>query len=162
MYICCIGVSFMELFLYNIISRLMPTREEYHKIKWNKTFGKDDCPFCDIPANEGHIIWKGKYWYIIHNIYPYSGEENHLMLVPFRHVVFSHQLSSDETQELSQGYNKIKEFYGEELYFSFTRETMANRSIEHLHIHFVPGKLQGKYIRNMLMHQGFPVVQHLD
>lgn len=120
----------------------MNTREEYHKIKPNKHFGKDNCPFCDIEANTGHIIWKGEYWYIIHNIYPYSGQKNHLMLVPFRHIVFSHELESEETTELAEGYKKIKEFYGDELYFSFTRETMANRSVEHLHIHFVPGRLQ--------------------
>lgn len=39
---------------------------------------------------------------------------------------------------------------------------MENRSIEHFHQHFIPGKLQGKYLRNMLMNQGFPVVQYLE
>ncbi|MEI6710855.1 MAG: hypothetical protein WCK88_00910 [bacterium] len=34
---------------------------------------------------------------------------------------------------------------------------MANRSIEHLHIHFLPGKLQGMYLRKMLENQGFPI-----
>jgi diadenosine tetraphosphate (Ap4A) HIT family hydrolase len=39
---------------------------------------------------------------------------------------------------------------------------MANRSVEHFHIHFVPWKLQGKYLRKMLQNQGFPIVENLD
>jgi diadenosine tetraphosphate (Ap4A) HIT family hydrolase len=34
---------------------------------------------------------------------------------------------------------------------------MGNRSVEHYHIHFIPGRLQGKFIRCMLQGQGFPI-----
>ncbi len=138
------------------------TREEYHILKWDITYGKDDCPFCDVDANKESIIWKGKHWFIIHNTFPYTGQKNHLMAVPFIHKKFSHELENFETEELTEVYKQIQKFYAQQIYFSFTRESLANRSVEHLHIHFVPGKLQGKYIRNMLMKQGFPVVQNLD
>jgi hypothetical protein len=38
---------------------------------------------------------------------------------------------------------------------------MGNRSVEHYHMHFIAGKLQGKYLRNMLMNQGFPIEEDL-
>ena len=72
------------------------------------------------------------------------------MVIPFEHKKFSHEFSSEEMGELSDVYRFMKDYYGERDYFSATRETMANRSIEHYHMHFIPGKLQGKFLRKML------------
>ena len=138
------------------------TREDYHQEIGNKIFGENDCPFCDLEGNKERVLWKWKKWFIIQNKYPYSGEENHLMLVPYKHIIFSHELSSDETKELSDAYKWIKDFYDDQIYFSCTRESMTNRSVEHLHMHFLPGRLQGKYLRYMLMKQGFPVEEDLE
>lgn len=140
-------------------------REEYDKITslnketWeNKhVFREDDCPFCIIEAHQDYILWEWKYWKIIYNKYPYSWDEKHLMAVPRAHKAFSSDLSAEELLELHEVYGEIRRLYGSENYFSCTRETMANRSIEHLHIHFLPGKLQGKYLRKMLENQGFPI-----
>lgn len=132
-------------------------REEYHKLLGHGILGKDECPFCDLEWNKNRIIWRGKYWYLIHNKYPYSGNEKHIMAVPYRHIQFSTDLSAQEHLEMGDVYEAVKRFYGEENYFSATRETMANRSIEHLHMHFIPGKLQWKYLRCMLENQGFPI-----
>jgi diadenosine tetraphosphate (Ap4A) HIT family hydrolase len=95
-----------------------------------------------MDSNAGHTVWKGKYWYIIHNTYPYSGDSDHLMAIPCGHKTYSHELSSDEVLELADIYAFMRDYYGERQYFSCTRESMANRSIEHLHMHFLPGKLQ--------------------
>jgi diadenosine tetraphosphate (Ap4A) HIT family hydrolase len=59
-------------------------------------------------------------------------------------------------------YKFVKEYFWDEKYFSCTRESIANRSVEHIHMHFIPGKLQWKYIRKMLENQWFPIVQELD
>ena len=83
------------------------------------------------------------------------------MAVPYRHNRFSHELDLDEISEMKSIHLFMKGFYGTHDYFSCTRETMANRSIEHLHIHFIPGKLQGKFIRKMLELQGFPIIEDL-
>lgn len=133
------------------------TRDEYHAKIGYKILGKDECPFCDLQENKARIIWQWKYWYIIHNKYPYSWNEKHLMAVPYRHIKFSRELSQEEFWEMWEIHNKVKEFYGDEDYFSSTRESMGNRSIEHLHMHFIPGKLQGKYLRCMLENQWFPI-----
>lgn len=78
------------------------------------------------------------------------------MAIPIRHVPFSHELTSEETAELPSVYAFAKEFYGENAYFSCTRESMHNRSVEHLHIHFIPGQLQKEWLIKMLETQGFP------
>lgn len=64
------------------------------------------------------------------------------MLVPYEHKKFSYELTTEETSEMADAYKFIKDFYGNGKYFSATRETMDNRSIEHFHIHFLPGRLQ--------------------
>lgn len=138
------------------------TREEYHKWKGKELFWKDDCPFCDIEWQKWHIIWKGGFWYILHNLFPYSWTEKHIMAIPYEHKKWSIELTSEELLELKVIYEFAKDWFWEENYFSCTRETMANRSVEHFHIHFVPWKLQGKYLRKMLQNQGFPIVENLD
>ena len=137
------------------------TREEYYKILWwKKIFWKEDCPLCD--NKEWTIIYRLKNWYIVHSIYTYSWDEKHLLAVPYRHIKYFTELNEEELLELREVHKKIKEFFKQEDYFSFTRETMAHRSIEHLHIHFLIWELHGKYLRKMLENQGFPIKQDLD
>jgi diadenosine tetraphosphate (Ap4A) HIT family hydrolase len=64
------------------------------------------------------------------------------MLVPYKHLMYSYELDKSQTEELAEAYTWIKDFYGEQIYFSCTRESMANRSVEHFHTHFLPGRLQ--------------------
>jgi len=138
------------------------TREDYHNKIWYWVLGEDECPLCDRETNKNRIIWEWKYWYVIHNKYPYSGNEKHLMAVPYRHVKFSRELSSQEFSEILEIQKFMKEFFWEDEYFSTTRESMGNRSIEHVHMHFVPGKLQGSYLRCMLENQGFPIKAEVE
>lgn len=49
----------------------------------------------------------------------------------------------------------MKKFFLDKLYFSFIRENFHEniadgRSVEHWHMHFLPGKLEGKFLRKML------------
>ncbi len=137
------------------------TRAEYHSIIWKDLFGKEDCPLCDQMSNDGHTLWKGKYWYILHNIFPYSGDDRHIMAAPYAHKKYSHELSESEILELSDIFAFVKHFYQDGHYFSCTRETLGNRSIEHFHMHFLPWILEGKFLRKMLELQWFPIVQDL-
>ena len=142
------------------------TREEYEKIilNWDekKIFYEDECPFCNSLEQDWHTIWKWKYRYILHNLFPYSWNEKHLMAVPYQHRAFSWELTGDEFLEIKDIQAFMKDYYKEENYFSCTRETMWNRSIEHYHMHFVPWRLQWKYLRKMLENQGFPIKEDLD
>lgn len=135
----------------------MLTRKEYHAKKWKKIYWLDDCPFCGY----SDIIWKWKYWFIIKNFSPYSWDEKHLMAIPFAHKKYSVELLEEEFAWLKEVQEFVKNFYWEENFFSCTRETMWNRSVEHFHIHFVPWRLQGKYLRKMLENQGFPIKEEI-
>ncbi|MBW7954665.1 HIT domain-containing protein [Candidatus Gracilibacteria bacterium] len=138
------------------------SREEYHK-KMNgvEILDKDNCPFCKVKDQEGHIIWKGKYFYLLYNLSSYSGDHRHIMAVPYDHIVLSKDLTSNHLTELAEVYKEVEKFFAGESYFSFTRETLLNRSVEHLHMHFLGGKLEGKFLRKMLELQGYPINQKL-
>jgi len=135
------------------------TRKEYHSKKWKKIYGLEDCPFCD--NSKVKKIWEWKYWYIVRNFAPYSGDEKHLMVIPHKHKKYSIELSKEEFWELVEIHKFMKDFYQDENYFSVIRETMWNRSVEHLHIHFIPWRLQWKYLRKMLENQWFPIKEDL-
>jgi diadenosine tetraphosphate (Ap4A) HIT family hydrolase len=84
------------------------------------------------------------------------------MATPYEHKAFFHDLTSDEISELKDIHAFMKQYFGNKEYFSSTRETLANRSVEHYHMHFIPGQLQGAYLRKMLENQGFPIQEELD
>lgn len=137
------------------------SREEYHKILWKEMYGKDDCPFCKIEEQIATTYRKWKYWCILYNLSSYSWDHRHLMAVPYEHIKFSTELKYYHFKELSKIYKIIKDFFKDEDYFSFTRETIWWRSVEHLHIHFLVWKLQWKFLRKMLEMQGYPIKQDL-
>lgn len=138
------------------------TRDEYHLNKSKEIYTEEDCPFCtNINENEWNIIWKWEYWFLIHNAYPYSWNEKHLMAVPYTHKKVYLELTDEEILDFKNVQIFIKDFFWEENYFSCLRETMANRSVEHMHYHFIPGKLKWKYLRKMLMDQWFPIIEEL-
>jgi len=139
------------------------TRDEYYEVKWKIwIYGQDNCPFCDLEWQKDHVIWRWKYWYIIHNMFPYSWNEKHIMAVPYEHKKVWIELIDEEILELKYIYKFMEEWFWDENYFSCTRESMWNRSVEHYHMHFIPWRLQWKYLRKMLENQWYPVHQELD
>ena len=128
-------------------------REDYKK-KVKTLVWKKDCPFCNLEWQWNCVIWKGKYWYIQHNMYPYLWLKDHIMAIPYSHKVFAYELSSDEFAEMNEVQKFIKEFYWNKEYFSFMRETLWKRSIEHLHYQYLPWVLRTSGIENILKEQG--------
>lgn len=142
------------------------SREEYGQITSKWMIGRENCPFCPPNLNPEYTLWEWKFWRIVHNKYPYTGTHEHLMAVPIVHHKFASEFSIDEWAEMSKIHSFMEKFFGEKLYFSFTRENFHEniadgRSVEHWHMHFLPWRLQGKFLLKMLELQGFPVVQDL-
>lgn len=138
------------------------SREEYHKkMNWVEILDKDNCPFCKVKDQEWHIIWKWKYFYLLYNLSSYSWDHRHIMAVPYDHIVLSKDLTSNHLTELAEVYKEVEKFFAWESYFSFTRETLLNRSVEHLHMHFLWWKLEWKFLRKMLELQWYPINQKL-
>jgi len=77
----------------------MPERLAYIKGE-----GKGDgCAFCAIAAmddEEGLVVARGKYVYVVLNLYPYNS--GHVMVVPYRHVASYLDLDTGETAELAE------------------------------------------------------------
>lgn len=133
----------------------MSTDRQSYENSVKQIFTKDNCPFCDLDSQEDHIIWRGKYWYIQHNKYPYLWSKYHIMAIPYSHTTYSRDLSPEEYSEMPQVQKFIKDFYSDMDYFSFLRESLWNRSVEHMHYHFLPWVVKTDFVEWLLKNQGF-------
>ena len=109
-------------------------REEYEKLK--PYFSLENCPFC-TKLDKGKIIFESKYWFVIHNDYPYYDDKNWLMAIPKRHVEFTCNLIKEEFWDFVNIENFMNSFYKDKEYFSFIRQSKSNKSVEHLHYHYL-------------------------
>lgn len=127
-------------------------RKDYKK---EKDLSRDNCPFCDLESQWDCVIWKWKYWFVQHNKYPYLWLKDHLMAIPYSHKIFSYELSREEFAEMKDVQIFIKDFYWEKEYFSFLRETLSKRSIEHIHYQYLPWVLRTSRLEKILKEQWF-------
>lgn len=130
------------------------SREEYQKKIWKKMLGENNCPFCEPDETINKIVWKWKSWNIMVNISPYTWDDYHIMATPVKHKKFFYELEDDELLELKKVHEFVRDYYPNGEYFSATRETFWNRSVEHYHTHFFPGKLSDSKMIQMLDEQG--------
>ena len=136
-------------------------KKQFKREEWNKYRPEDwwekNCPFCDTNSEEQKIliIWEWNFFHIRYNKYPYLGLEKHLLAIPNRHVVNSCEMIKEEQLELDYVRNFMKDYYKWEDYFSFLRETNGGKSLNHMHYHFLPGKIFDTDIENMLKKQWF-------
>lgn len=122
-------------------------REDWCKHKPDDLW-KSQCPFCDITLTP--LVKEFKYWYLCNNKYPYWNRDKNLLLIPKRHVKYSYDLKSQEWWELESIHNFIHEYFWDEDFFSFMRESCTGRSLEHLHYHFLPGYISGADVEHIL------------
>lgn len=141
------------------------TRQDYHNfLNGRELLEAHECPFCLVEEYQDMIIWEWKYWMMIYNKYPYTGNNQHIMAVPRAHKEFFWEFTEEEIAELKQVHEEVKKFFWEKSYFSFCRETHGTntKSIKHYHMQFIGAELEGKYLRIMLQKQGFPIDQDLE
>ncbi|MDD2871703.1 MAG: HIT domain-containing protein [Candidatus Gracilibacteria bacterium] len=113
-----------------------------------ESIGKEDCPFCE--NDDLLTIWKGKYLHIKHNKYPYNGLNDHLLLIPYRHIEHTKELNKEELIEIQKAEKFFSDYYQDKDYFSLIRQTNAGKSIKHIHYHYIPGKLYSSELENIL------------
>ncbi|MCP4523133.1 MAG: hypothetical protein GY828_02840, partial [Candidatus Gracilibacteria bacterium] len=119
----------------------------------NKCTGKDDCPFCNINDELNTVVYESRYWKVFIALASYTGDDKHVLAFPKSHKIFYHELSNNEVLDLKNIYNFCEKYFGDNNYFSTTRESLSNRSVEHYHIHFIQGKLQANVMIEMLANQ---------
>lgn len=155
--------KFKKLFLKKFQTNMkIWTREEYHKLLGRKMLTEENCPFCGEYLDTDQIIWQWKYWLIMRNKFPYIENGQHIMAMPKIHRKYSREFSNEEWIELWEVHKFVEKFYGNSIYFSFTRENFIpecndGRSVEHWHIHFLPGILEWRFLRMMLTEQGYTI-----
>ena len=104
-----------------------------------------ECIFCIAPKkpeDESLVLYKGRYSYIIMNLYPYN--TGHVMVVPYRHVADIADLTTDELTEMMElvklstiVIRKVLKPHGFNIGINIGR--VAGAGIDkHVHVHVVP------------------------
>jgi len=110
-------------------------REEYDKKK--PYFTLENCPFC-TKIDKNKIIFESKYWFVMPNDNPYFDDKNGLMAIPKRHIEFTSDVEREEYADFVEVEKFIKNFFINKWeYFSFIRQSKSNKSVEHLHYHYL-------------------------
>ena len=132
------------------------SREAYKIVKETtlQDKGEKDCPFCNRESQREYILWEWKYWYIQHNKYPLAGIKEHLLALPYRCERFTKDLRAEEWAEYKEVETFMYDYYSWKSYFSFIREIGNEKSIHHLHYHFLPGEMKCPPLISMLREQG--------
>ena len=118
---------------------------------------KDKCPFCAQPdKNEKKLIlWENDLWEVRYNKFPYWWIKNHLLAFPKRHVEKTIKLTKKEFADLKNVEKFVSDFFKNEQYFSFLRETYYWRSIAHIHYHYLPWNIHGSDFAKILKKQWY-------
>lgn len=111
---------------------------KYHEYLLNVL--KWECPFCKIKKE--YLLAKTKYFSIILARAPYA--DNHILIVPNRHIIRLNEITNDERKNLVpliENWTKKLEKIHKEITL-LLRDWIANgiagKSIDHLHFHLVP------------------------
>ncbi len=110
-------------------------REDYDK---NAIYhDKSICPFC-IKLEKNNIIFESDFWFVMPNANPYFEDKNQLMAIPKRHLEFTTNLKKEELIDFQEIEKFMKNYYKDKWeYFSFIRQSKSNKSVEHMHYHYV-------------------------
>ena len=98
------------------------------------------CPFCSMPQE--FLLEQSDFFFVTLARAPYT--ENHLLIIPKRHVVLFNDLSRDEVQNLMQLVSKRTEKLHKKhsdinllLRDGFVGGTVG-KSVDHMHFHLIP------------------------
>lgn len=118
-----------------------PWRSEYVKNP-----DGEGCVFCkardEKEENESYVIVRGKYSFVILNIYPYNN--GHVMIAPFRHTGDLQELNEKEILEMMLFTRRMEEVLRESMNaqgfnIGMNIGRIAGAGfVNHLHIHVVP------------------------
>lgn len=131
---------------------------------WEKTQPKDlwksQCAFCSEYIDLSYQIYETTHWRVLHNKFPVLWLKTQLLAIPKEHYTLAHEIPAEVMAEYPKIEKFVYQFYKWWPYFTFMRESLQNRSMEHIHYHFLPGKINYKHLEYVLLDQGF--TNHLD
>lgn len=115
----------------------------------------EKCVFCEEYIEKEYVIFETTHWRVLHNKFPVLGLKEHIMAIPKKHIKFAYEIPSEVMAEYPKVEKFVADFFDGWSYFTFMRESLQNRSLEHIHYHFLPGKLNYKHLEYVLLDQGF-------
>lgn len=131
---------------------------------WEQTqpwdLGASTCVFCEAYIEKEYIIFETEHWRVLHNKYPVLWLREQIMAIPKNHIKCAYEIPPEVMAEFPQVEKFVSDFFAEKRYFMFMRESLKSRSLEHIHYHFVPGKINYSHLEYILLEQGF--VNQLD
>ena len=119
-------------------------RNEYVRIL-NDIMAAGFCPFCEKHLFKHHrrpITYKGRYWIVTENSWPYSGSRHHFLFVTRAHIESIENLSTPAWTELQRLYRtlmKDKKMKGATLMIRSGDTKITGASVRHLHAHIIAG-----------------------
>lgn len=116
---------------------------------------KHECKFCSDYIDTSYQIFETQYWRVLHNKFPVLGISNQIMAIPKIHYKMAYDIPREVMAEYPEVEKFVYNFFQWESYFTFMRESIQNRSMEHIHYHFIPGKINYKHLEYILLDQGF-------
>ena len=117
---------------------IYPRMFDYTKWKsWSTNGFKNDCPFCNH-IEEQDIVQKTEKFIVIKNKYPYAKTEDHLLIIPKRHIRTWEELDITELNEIKDIISSYLDKGYLLLWRQFVKKWFRNHaSIWHLHIHLI-------------------------
>jgi diadenosine tetraphosphate (Ap4A) HIT family hydrolase len=97
----------------------------------------NNCPFCDVESTDYRLVCESDYSFVIVNWEPLN--DNHVLVLPKRHVTDFSELSGDESKDLlglvSLMKKKYLDSYSEEpiLHMNFG----SHSTVPHIHFHLL-------------------------
>lgn len=100
------------------------------------------CPFCpeNLPRYFSKVLWRGQFWVVVENNWPYVGSKLHLLLILVRHLTRLAGLSRTEWEELLYFLQIIEEEERLEsgaLGLRFGDPNLNGGTVNHLHLHLI-------------------------
>ena len=77
------------------------------------------------------------------------------MAIPKAHIRLAHEIPWEVMADYPNIERFVYDYFDGESYFTFMRESLQNRSLEHVHYHFLPWKINYKHLEYILLEQGF-------
>jgi ATP adenylyltransferase len=106
---------------------------------------EEGCVFCNrlqCDEKENYILHRGRFWYLIMNLYPYNG--GHMLCVLNRHVRMLSDCTVEELEEMGVLLRVMEEalteaFHPEGINCGYNGGRSAGAGIpEHIHVHMLP------------------------
>lgn len=118
----------------------MRTRTDHRRYeKYVTNSPSETCDFCAFAVDDGRIVGESSHFWIATNLFAYNvwddrNVDEHLMLLPKRHVTTLEELTTAERTD----YIEQLIAYEKQDYSTYTRAPgNASKSVPHLHTHLV-------------------------